>query len=58
MIGGKPIRGTWLPRGMEIHGGVTLANGSYEATYKRGFADYKQADVTTTLRRIDVTSGK
>ena len=50
MTMGQPFPGVWLPRGMEIHGGVTLANGSYEATYKRGFADYKQADVTTTLR--------
>jgi Omp85 superfamily domain/POTRA domain, FtsQ-type len=50
MTMGQPFPGVWLPRGMEIHGGVTLANGSYEATYKRGFAEYRQADVTTTLR--------
>ena len=50
MTMGQPFPGVWLPRGMEIHGGVTLANGSYEATYTRGFAEYRQADVTTTLR--------
>jgi surface antigen Omp85-like protein/POTRA domain-containing FtsQ-type protein len=50
MTMGQPFPGVWLPRGMEIHGGVTLANGSYEATYKRGFSEYRQADVTTKLR--------
>jgi hypothetical protein len=50
MAMGQPFPGIWLPRGMEIHAGVTLANGSYEATYKRSFSEYRQADVTTKLR--------
>jgi Omp85 superfamily domain len=47
---GQPFPGVWLPRAMEIHGGVTLANGSYEATYLRNFSEYRQADVTMKLR--------
>ncbi len=46
----QPFEGVWLPKGMEISAAVTLANGSFEAGYTRGFADYRQADVKTKIR--------
>jgi hypothetical protein len=50
MTMGQPFPGVWLPRGMNIHAGVTLANGSYEAGYTRSFADYREATVKSTIR--------
>jgi Omp85 superfamily domain len=50
MTMGQPFPGVWLPREMNIHAGVTMANGSLEAEYARRFADYKQADVKTLIR--------
>ena len=35
MTMGQPFPGVWLPRGMNIHAGITLANGSFEAGYER-----------------------
>ena len=49
MTMGQPFPGVWLPRDMNIHAGVSLANGSYEATYARAFANYKLADVKTRI---------
>ena len=46
----QPFEGVWLPRGIEIGAGITLANGSFEAGYKRGFADYRQAEVKSRIR--------
>jgi hypothetical protein len=46
----QPFEGVWLPRGIEIAAGVTLANGSFEAAYERAFADYRQADVKSRIR--------
>ncbi len=46
----QPFAGVWLPRGIQISAGVTLANGSFDATYARRFADYREADVTSKVR--------
>jgi hypothetical protein len=46
----QPFEGVWLPRGIDISAGVTLANGSFEAGYNRGFSDYRQADVKSKIR--------
>ena len=46
----QPFDGVWLPRGIEIAAGITLANGSFEAAYERAFADYRQADVKSKIR--------
>ncbi|HJR60138.1 MAG TPA: FtsQ-type POTRA domain-containing protein [Vicinamibacterales bacterium] len=46
----QPFPGVWLPRGIDISAGITLANGSYEASYQRRFADYRQADVKSKIR--------
>ena len=41
----QPFPGVWLPRGIDISAGITLANGSFSADYERRFTDYRQADV-------------
>ena len=50
MTMGQPFPGVWLPRGMMIHAGVTLANGSFEAGYEREFSEYRLAEVATKVR--------
>jgi hypothetical protein len=50
MTMGQPFPGVWLPREMSVNAGITLANGSYDATYGRQFADYRLADVTTKVK--------
>jgi hypothetical protein len=54
----QPFAGVWLPRGIEISAGVTLANGAFEAGYTRSFADYRQADVKSKIRIPKVSSPK
>ena len=46
----QPFAGVWLPRGIEISAGVTLASGSFEAAYERGFSEYREADVKSKIR--------
>jgi hypothetical protein len=46
---GQPFQGVWLPRNIAIHAGITLANGSYEAAYRRDFARYRKADVSSRV---------
>jgi hypothetical protein len=46
----QPFTGVWLPRAIDISAGVTLANGSFEAGYARGFSDYREADVKSRIR--------
>ncbi len=50
MTMGQPFEGVWLPKAITIRAGVTLATGSYEATYTRTFSDYRQADVTSRIK--------
>jgi hypothetical protein len=50
MTMGQPFPGVWLPRGMNIHAGLTLAAGSFEASYGRTFSNYREADVKTTIK--------
>jgi hypothetical protein len=50
MTMGQPFPGVWLPRDMNIHAGLTLAVGSYEAGYGRTFSRYREADVKTTIK--------
>ena len=49
MTMGQPIAGVWLPRTMNIHAGLTLATGSFEASYERLFANYREAEVKTKI---------
>lgn len=50
MTMGQPFPGVWLPRGLNIHSGITLANGSFEAAYERKFVEYRLAEVSTKMR--------
>jgi hypothetical protein len=45
----QPFPGVWLPRGIDISGGATLASGSFTAAYERRFAEYRQADVKSKI---------
>ena len=56
MTMGQPFPGVWLPRQMNVHAGVTLANGSFEAGYGRKFTDYRLAEVSTKIRVPKKTS--
>jgi hypothetical protein len=49
MTMGQPFPGVWLPRAMNIHAGLTLAVGSFEASYGRTFTNYREADVKTKI---------
>jgi hypothetical protein len=50
MTMGQPFPGVWLPRELNIHSGITLANGSFEASYERKFNEYRLAEVSTRMR--------
>ena len=50
MTMGQPFPGVWLPRGMNVHAGLTLAAGSFEASYGRNFTEYREADVKTSIK--------
>ena len=50
MTMGQPFPGVWLPRDINIHAGVTLANGSFEASDERTFNEYRLAEVSTKMR--------
>jgi hypothetical protein len=50
MTMGQPFPGVWLPRELDIHSGITLANGSFEGGYGRKFAEYRLAEVATKMR--------
>jgi surface antigen Omp85-like protein/surface antigen-like variable number repeat protein len=50
MTMGQPFPGVWLPRELNIHSGITLANGSYEGGYERNFEEYRLAEVATKMR--------
>jgi len=57
MTMGQPFPGVWLPRNMNIHAGLTLAMGSFEASYGRAFADYREAQVKSTIKVPKLSSG-
>jgi hypothetical protein len=46
---GQPFPGIWLPRNLSIHAGVSIALGPMEFSYKREFANYRKADVSTKV---------
>jgi hypothetical protein len=45
----QPFPDVWLPKNMTIHAGVTLALGSMELQYTRGFSNYRKADVASRV---------
>ena len=50
MTMGQPFAGVWLPRRIDAEGRITLANGSYDLAYARGFSDYREANVSIKVR--------
>ena len=46
----QPFQGVWLPRNVNIHAGLTFALGSMELQYRREFANYRKADITSKIR--------
>lgn len=46
----QPFKDVWLPRDLQIQIGFTLAIGEIEARFAQSFHDYRQADITTTVR--------
>jgi hypothetical protein len=49
MTMGQPFPDVWLPRDINVHAGITLALGSFEASYGRSFSDYRQAEVKSRI---------
>ncbi|MFN8058084.1 MAG: hypothetical protein U0Q12_24425 [Vicinamibacterales bacterium] len=45
----QPFPDVWLPRDVEVSGAMTLAVGQIEARYGLQYANYKRADVATSL---------
>jgi len=45
----QPFPGVWLPKGISIHGGVTMAPGSFSVAYRRDYSKYRKADVSSRL---------
>jgi hypothetical protein len=50
MTMGQYLHGVWLPRSIAVHASLTLAHGSYDATYGRDFFDYRQGEVKARIR--------
>ena len=49
---GQFLDGVWLPRRIDMEGGLTLANGSFTFRYGRQFSNYRQAETSATIRSI------
>ena len=45
----QPFKDVWLPREIQIGAGITLALGSFEASYDRSFREYREADVKSKI---------
>jgi hypothetical protein len=58
MTMGQPIAGVWLPRSMNIHAGLTLAAGAFEASYDRSFTNYREAEVKTIIKVPRMQAGR
>ena len=50
MTMGQPFPGVWLPRGLQVEAGASLAAGAFEVAYSRQFSDYRLAEVSTRMR--------
>jgi hypothetical protein len=50
MTMGQPFAGVWLPRNINVHAGLSLASGPFEATYNRQFENYKLGEVKSRIR--------
>ncbi len=50
MTMGQPFAGIWLPRDIDISGGITLAVGSFDVAYGRKFDKYREAETSYKIR--------
>lgn len=46
----EPFPGVWLPRGIDAHGAITLAPGTYTVHYQVAYRNYREADVKVRVR--------
>ena len=46
----QPFPEVWLPRGLELTAGMTLAVGAFDLRYALDYHDYRQPDVKTKVR--------
>src|SRR4029079_16762591 len=46
---GQPFEGVWLPKNLHVHGGITLASGSFEFFYTCGFSNFWNMEATPTI---------
>jgi hypothetical protein len=53
----QPFPDIWLPREMNVHAGVSLAAGPFEASYTRQFANYRLAEVKSIIRVPKLVQG-
>ena len=53
----QPFPGIWLPHDLNVHAGVSLAAGPFEATYARQFANYRLAEVKSIIRVPKMVQG-
>jgi hypothetical protein len=49
---GLPFPEVWLPRRIQFRAAVTLATGTYPATFDIEYRDYRLADVTTKIKKV------
>jgi hypothetical protein len=49
---GLPFPDIWLPRKIQFRVAVTLATGTYPATFDIEYRDYRLADVTTKIKKV------
>jgi hypothetical protein len=49
---GLPFPDVWLPRRIQFRAGVTLATGTYPATFDVEYRDYRLADVKTKIKKV------
>ena len=57
MTMGQPFPGVWLPRAINIHAGLTLALGSFDAGYGRTFTNYREGEVKTKITVPKLSEG-
>jgi hypothetical protein len=48
----REFEGVWLPREIDMRGGLSLATGGYEFEYSRRFSGYKKAETGARIRSI------
>jgi len=49
---GLPFPDVWLPRRIQFRAAVTLATGTYPATFDVEYRDYRLANVTTKIKKV------